>query len=211
MPKPLTFLLGDEEISLTLNKLDRSRLYGSKELEVVDENGEACELATLADDGRTLIGRGGTGLGWLDAEGSWAPKSTLKPVNVDGDEIKPVESSFSGSIKLFDTVSAEQYLEHNIRLVYALESSDTGDEQAATVDSLRQELARGTIFSFPYSYRGGLEADAAFLLMNEEAEIILAVGTQTEVNFVGIQSQLAFSEEPSSEFEDVDAMDFDMI
>ncbi len=92
-------------MALEMNKIDRSRLYGYKELEVVDDLGSRCDLATLAEDGRTLVGRGSTALGWLDADGCWCDKSQLKPVDLDGKEVVPVPSSFSAPIKLFETCS----------------------------------------------------------------------------------------------------------
>jgi hypothetical protein len=174
MAKPLVFQLGDKDLSFTLNKVDRSKLYGYKEVEVLDDHGRRCELATIANDGRTVVGVGGTGLGQVSADGLWSEKSQLKPIDLDGQEIKPVASSFSAPVKLFDTASIEQYLNHNIRSVYQLESADDTSE-------LLLELKRGTIFSFPYSYRGGLEADAGFLLLSDDNHIFLAVGNPTKV------------------------------
>jgi hypothetical protein len=201
--KPLVFQWGDTDLSFTLAKIDRSKLYGYKEVEVLDEDGKRCELATLADDGRTVVGRGGTGMGYVDADGAWCEKSKLKPVDLDGEEIEPVASSFSVPIKLFETVTAEEYLSHNIRLVYQL---DTEDE----TESLFDELRRGTIFSFPYSYRGGLEADAGFLLMGEDGNLFLAVGDPTNVEFIGLQQMAAMIAE-EDEADETDLMDFDMI
>ncbi len=203
MARPLVFQLGDKSISLATNKIDRSKLYGYKELEVVDDKGSRCELATLAEDGRTLVGRGSTALGWLDADGLWCNKSQLKPVDLDGKEVAPVESSFSAPIKLFETVSIDDYLQHNIRLVYSVESTDD-------LSDLKAELSRGTIFSFPYSYRGGFEADCGFLLVNDAGEIMLAIGNPTNVNFIGLTAPV-IEVEASEEEDDVEMMDFDMI
>jgi hypothetical protein len=207
MAKPLVFLFGDQEVSLNLNKVDRSKLYGFKEVEAVDEHEEVCELATLADDGRTMIGRGGTGLCWLDADGSWCNKAALKPVDVNGDEIRPVPSSFSAPIKLFDNATPEDLLGCNIRLVYSLQAIT----EDANLAALLAELKRGTIFTFPYSYRGGLEADTAFLLNNEDGEAMLAVGNKTEFAFIGIQSQLLADDAEDAIDEEEDSMSFDMI
>ena len=52
MAKPIVFQWGDMDLSFSLAKIDRSKLYGYKEVEVLDEDGNRCELATLADDGR---------------------------------------------------------------------------------------------------------------------------------------------------------------
>lgn len=213
MAKPLMFQFGETEFALQMKKVDRSKLYGTKEVEAVNEDEELCELATLADDGRTLIGRGGTGLGWLDADGSWCDKSNLTPINVEGDPIVPVRSSFGTTIKLFETATAEDYLEHNIRLVYCMEQalSDDASLPVADLSTFRAELERETIFTFPYSYRGGLEADTAFLLQSESGEIMMAVGTRSEFSFVGIQSQLADPAQSESADDDTSPLDFDMI
>jgi hypothetical protein len=203
LARPLTFQLGEKSIALAMNKIDRSRLYGYKELEAVDDNGDRCELATLAEDGRTLVGRGSTALGWLDVDLNWCDKSQLKPVDLDGKEVVPVPSSFSAPIKLFETCSIDDYLQHNIRLVYAAESQDD-------LSDLKAELDRGTIFTFAYSFRGGHEADSGFLLTNDAGEIMIAIGNPTNVNFIGLASPVV---EVLNEEEDDDSemMDFDMI
>ena len=204
MAKPLVFQWGDTDLSFQLSKVDRSKLYGYKEVEVIGEGGAVCKLATLADDGRTVVGSGGTGLGYINADGLWSTKDQLKPVDVEGNEIKPVASSFSAPIKLFETVSADDYLSNNIRSVYQLDC-----EGASELETLRTELARGTIFSFPYSFRGGLEADAGFLLLGDDGNIFLAVGDPTKVEFIGLQQVAVFEEEEGGD--ETDLMDFDMI
>ncbi|MEO1617674.1 MAG: hypothetical protein AAFV88_17620 [Planctomycetota bacterium] len=202
MAKPLVFLWGDQELSFALEKVDRSKLYGYKETEVLDESGGRCELATLADDGCTVVGRGGTGLGYVNADGLWCDKSELTPVDIDGQPIEPVASSFNAPIKLFDNVTAEQYLSHNIRLVYHLAI----DELDADLDA---ELRRGTIFTFPYSYRGGLEADAGFLLLGQDDQLFLAVGNPTQAEMIGMQQPTSVDEDDVAD--EMDLMDFDMI
>lgn len=202
MAKALVFQFGENDCSFEMTKIDRSKLYGYKEVEVLDESGKPCSLATLADDGRTVVGKGGTGLGYLDADGLWCEKSNLTPVNLEGEAIEPVESSFSAPIKLFETVTADEYLCHNIRLVYLLQSEEMDQ---ALVD----ELSGGTIFSFPYSYRGGLEADSGFLLAGNDGDIFLVVGDATETNFIGMQEAAAVEEEDGDD--ETDLMDFDMI
>lgn len=202
MAKPLVFQWGDTQLTFSMSKVDRSRLYGYKELEVLDEQGRRCELATLADDGRTVVGRGGTGLGYLDADGRWCDKSRLQPVDVEGKPIVPIESSFNAPIKLFDTVTADEYLQHNIRLVYVLDTTDQ-------VADLRESLRGGAIFTIPYSYRGGLEANAGFLLLGDDGHLFLAVGDPTRVEFIGLQQPAsAWDEDDDVE---MDLMDFDMI
>lgn len=211
MPRSLKFRLGEDEIDLEMNKVDRSRLYGSKEQVVLDEDENACDLATLADDGRTLIGKGGTALGWIDADGRWCDKSELTPINVDGDKVEPVKSSFGQTIKLFETVEIEEYLNHNIRLLYEMQVGDPAQEDSAAVTQLKSEFSKGTIFRFDYSFRGGLQADAAFLLANEDDCVMMAVGTRASVAMIGLATPPASEVEETPDATDNESFDFDMI
>lgn len=203
MAKPLVFRFGQRELSLQLNKVDRARLYGFKEVEVLDEQDRRCELATLANDGRTVIGRGGTGIGYVSADGEWRDKSQLKPVDLEGNEIRPAPSSYSAPVELSTVVSIDDYLQHNIRLVYLLESDDD-------LADLIEEVQQGAIYKFPYSFRGGLEADAGFLLADEDGQLFMAVGNPTNVEFIGLAQVAAMVEEEDEE-EETDLMDFGMM
>ena len=82
--------------------------------------------------------------------------------------------------------------------------------QRMEADDLMAELERGTIFCFPYSYRGGLEADAGFLLANEEGDVMMAIGTLAQVDLIGMSAPAA-AEEFNETDDDADLMDFDMI
>ena len=203
LASPLVLRFGDRNLPFRLNKVDRAKLYGYKEMDVIDERGGRCELGTIADDGQTVIGKGGTAFAQMSADGLWCEKSALKPVDLQGTPIQPVPSSYAAPIQLFEVASAEDYLSHNIRSIYLLETDEV-------IDELKQELRGGKIFSFPYSYRGGLEADAGFLLMSDEGHVFLAVGTPIKVQFIGLQ-QAALVSEDEDEGEEADLMDFDMI
>lgn len=202
MAKPLVFQFAGRELSFDLNKVDRTTLYGHKDVEVLDEDGKVCQLATLADDGRTVVAGGGTGFGYISADLEWCDKSQLKPVDLEGKPIAPVGSSFGAPIPLGQQASIDDYLEHKIRLVYHLIYEN---EASPLVD----ELNRGTIFSFPYSYRGGLQADAGFLLASD-GKVFMAVGNQTEMQFIGLQQAVPITED-DSDGDETDLMDFDMM
>lgn len=203
MGKPLVFTFGNADLSFEPVKIDRSVLYGFKEVEVLDEQGRRCELATLADDGKTVVGRGGVSYAYLAPDGAWCDKCALKPVDADGREIQPVPSSFSAPVALTEKVSLEEYLSHNVRSVYLMQS---GAEAA----DLLAELRQGTIFKFAYSYRGGLEADAGFLLAGADGNVFLAVATPTRIEFVGFQQAAGMADEEGEEAEG-ELLDFDMI
>lgn len=205
MPRTLSFSLAGNPIDFAMHKVDRSRLYGFKELLVLDEAGDPCELNTLAEDGKTLIGKGGTGIGYLDADRNWVEKADLTAVDLEGNEINPVPSSFSAPIELGEKATTEDFLNHNIRLIYRLESESLDED-------LAKELSEGAIFKFDYSFRGGLEADAGFLLHNDAGEIFFLVGDPSSVEYVGLQQAAptasgATGDDASAD----DLMDFGMI
>lgn len=204
MAKPLTLDFRGTSLDFALNKVDRDQLYGYVETEVVDESGKPCELVTLAGDGHTLIGRGGTALGYFSPTGEWRKKSELVPVDVEGNRIVPVKSTFDAPVPLERTVTVEEFLNHNIGSVYQLmnDSIDT---------AFLEELTKGMIFQFPFSYRGGLEAHAGFVLRGSDGNIFLLVGSPTQVEFIGLnQPAPAVVEESTAEEED-DLLDFNLV
>lgn len=202
--RSIEFEFGGAPLEFEMNKVDRTRLYGFKELVVLDEAGEACELNTLADDGKTLIGKGGTGIGHLTADGEWVDKSDLKPVDLEGKTITPVKSSFSAPIQLNQEITLDQYLDHNIRLIYQL---DLKTENSELVNNLKS----GSIFKFDYSFRGGLEADAGLMLMNDDEEIFFLVGDETSIAFKGLQQAAPVAVADEEDAESGGLMDFGMI
>ena len=204
--KPIRFRFEGSELVFQMHKVDRSRLYGFKVLEVLDETNSPCELATLADDGRTLLGKGGTGIGYLTADGLWADKSKLKPVNLEGDEITPVPSSFAAPIDLLQETTVDDYLNHIIRLVYMLKT----EPGSASEENLVRKLNDGAIYKFLYSYRGGLEADIGFILTNETQEIFFLVAQPTQLEYLGL-GQVVVPAEEDDQPDEVDLMDFEMI
>jgi hypothetical protein len=205
MPRKLSFQFGDSTFAFEMQKVDRDKLYGFKESEVLDDQGRVCELATLADDGCTLIGRGGTGSGYRSATGLWCDKKSLKPIDLEGQEIQPVPSSFDAPIQLSIVEDVDTYLNHNLRSVYLMSSVEESDP-------LADELRKGTIFTFPFSYRGGLEADTGFLLMGQDGNIFFVMGSEAKLQFVGLAQSQGLNEEEESPTEDSDdLMDFGMI
>ncbi len=187
-----------------MTKVDRTELYGYVDTEVLDESGGPCELATLAGDGKTLIPMGGTAFTYLSPDGLWRNKSDLKAVNLNGEPIVPVISSFKAPIQLSEKVSIDEYLSHNIRIVYLLSAEGgLGELEKALGDD-------GSLFAFDFSYRGGLVADRAFLLKSEDGAIWMAVGKATRISFIGMQQLAVVEEEAEPEEEDAD-LDFGMM
>jgi hypothetical protein len=205
MAKPLIVEFHGESVNFTLEKVDRSKLYGYVDTEVLDEAGKRCELATFAGNGHSIVGKGGTAIAYLSPSGHWRKRSELRAVDVHGQVITPVKSTFDAPVKLEAKATVDEFLSHNINLIYRL----TPDEDHA---ALKKELQDGTIFHFPFSYRGGLEASAGFLLQGSDGNIFLCVGTPTAIEYVGLKATAAIvtEDEPAPAEED-DLLDFSVV
>lgn len=205
MAKPLTVQFQGESIDFALGKVDRAKLYGYLETEVLDESGRRCELATLAGDGHSVVGKGGTSLAYISADGLWEQKGNLKPVDLQGHVITPVKSTFDTPVTLEAKASVDDYLAHNVHLVYQLTAQTEHP-------GLLAELRKGTIFQFPFSYRGGLEASAGFLLLGSDGNVFLCVGSPTAIEFVGLSAPAATAAaEEEASAEDDESLDFSLV
>lgn len=203
MARPLVVEYGGEQIPLDLHKVERSDLYGSVEIETYDDEGKRCTVATLAQDGKTIVTTGGSAFGCVNQDGSWLDRSTLTPVDMEGAPLQPYASSFAEPVTLSLTATIEEYLDHNIRTVYQIDSD-------ADLAPLRAELSAGTIFTFPFSYRGGLAPDQGFLLESADGGLFFLVGSANRVEFTGIgQPDVIEDDEESSD--DDDTLDFAMM
>jgi len=192
-----------QEIPFDLEKVDRADIYGYAEVETYSDAGRPCKLATLAQDGKTLVGPGGTATAYVSPDGLWLERTNLSPVTVEGEELQPVPSSFSAPIDLAVPASIEQLLDHSIRSVYLLASE-------AEWSPLRNELARGVVYQFPFSYRGGLNPDTGFLLEGADKNVFLLVGSPTRLEFVGLAQVAAAADAEDEVEEDDDGLDFSM-
>ena len=205
MARALGFRHGSVELAFGLEKLDRKKLYGFVDSEATDAEGRPCELAVLASDGRTLVGRGGSSLLMLNADGQYCPREELSPVRESGEPVTRVPSSFDAPIALDRRASIDELLSHNIKSVYLLTPPMGADE-------LLKELRQGFIYTFPFSYRGGLDPDVGFLVANGEGAPFLLLGKPTQFQFVSLAQEAAVDEETALDTDDEsDDMDFAMM
>jgi hypothetical protein len=198
MAKPLVVQFAGVDLPLEMSRVERSDLYGYVETEALDSKGRKCFSATLADDGQTIVASGGSAFAKLSQDGKWLEKTEIKPVDAEGKAMTPVASSYAAPVPLADKATVEEYLSHNIRSVYQVSSE-------ADLSPLMAELKTGTIFTFPYSFRGGLEADTAFLLLAADGTPFMAIGDATRLEFVNFdQAALADEEGTEGEGEELD-------
>jgi len=206
MPRNLTFVHDSEKFVCEINKVDRTKLYGTVSTETLDKDQRRCDLATLAYDGRTVISMGGTAIGYMNPQGEWLSRADLTAVDAEGTPIEEVESSFKVDLALDQEVSVEEFLDHSVRLIYYLkpEEGNTGP--------CEQALADGKIFKIAFSYRGGTSVDPAFILSNEHG-MWLMITDSNRVDYASLAQAAVCAriEEPEEEEEDNEELDFGML
>lgn len=199
MAKQLTFQLFNRDFSLEPLKVDRKKIYGWSETLVTNQNGSLCGAALLNDDGMTIAPSGATKPGMLSDDGQWVSRDELVALDGNGQEAKPVASSFDNVIELGDIVSLDDFLSMNIDTVYQLSGEDA-EEIAAIIGK--------NIYGFDFSYRGGYQSSDACLLASG-SDIFMLIGTKNEFPFVSIVEEGIIEEEnPDEEMEE--EIDFNM-
>jgi len=213
MPRSLEFGFEGKKFACSIAKVDRRKLYGAVEVETLDADGGECALASLARDGKTVIPFGGTASGYVNPDGEWVFRKDLTPVDLDGEELDMVESSFDAPLQLGDTASIEEFLDHSIRLVYRLESVEDGPAMdAAFVD----RVSSGEIFRTGFSYRGGVSADPAFIMQGQDDAVWLLIAAVNKIDFVSLEqaavcASTAELDDDGDDEEELDELSFDVL
>jgi hypothetical protein len=204
MPRPLTLVLDGEEIIVTLKKLDRESLYGKVEIEAFDEKKRPAEIKVLAADGNTLIDKGGTALEMVTVDGDSIERSEIKTVDKKGRELKPVSSSF-GAPNPLKRAEIDEYLSLIVKSVYMLEPAED-----SSMEQLCDQIGEGLIFSFPFSYRDGIEADEAFIIGNSKKDPFMIIGQQATLQYLKL-NQAASLDSIEEDEVSADDLSFDLL
>jgi hypothetical protein len=199
LARKLKFKHGADQFSYTIQKLDRSKLYGWKETVALDSDNNECVKVTVDDTGSAIIPKGGMALGMIDDSGEWVEKSELEAVYEDGKPAELVPSSFDNPVELNKTVTLEEFLDHSISYVYLLENGDN-DKLPEIIKSSKE------IYTFTFNYRTDYEGLDAFIMENDGALFILA-GYKSDFEFIGLEEV----SDVNTEEEDIDDMDFGMM
>jgi len=213
MPRSLEFNFEGSQFACSIAKVDRRKLYGAVEVETLDADGDPCALASLARDGKTLIPFGGTAAGYVNPEGEWVFRKDLTPVDLDGEELDMVESSFDAPLTLGETATVEEFLDHSIRLIYRLEST----EDSPSMDTgFLQRLSAGDIFRTGFSYRGGVSADPAFIMQGDDEAVWLLIAAMNQIDFVSLEqaavcASTAELDDAEDDEEELDELSFDVL
>ena len=203
MARPLILSLDGTEFPVTLVKIDRDKLYGRVEIEAFDEKGREASLRVLAADGKTLIDKGGTALATITDKGDSVDRNDLVPITLDGEKIEQVPSSFNQT-NILKPATVEDYFTQVVKSVYVVSAHEDAD-----ISELHDHLSTERIFTFPFSWRGGIEYDNAFLI-GSGGEAFMVVGKQAEFQFIKL-NQAAVLESAEEEEISADDIDFDLL
>ena len=198
MAKNLVLSLDGREFEVVLTRIDREDLYGKVEIEAFDEKGKPAVLKVLAADGKTLIEKGGTALEVVTEKGDSIERSEIVAVDLEGQEITKVESSFGRANDLRRAL-VDDYLGLVVKSVYALDPPEEAD-----LEYLHENLATKQIYSFEFRYRGGLEYDTAYVL-GDDKEAFMVVGKDGELQYLKLNQAgvLASTEEQDISADDI--------
>jgi hypothetical protein len=199
----LVLSLDGREFAVTLVKIDRDKLYGSIEIEAFDEKGREASLRVLAADGKTLIDKGGTALTTVNEKGTSVDRPSLTAVDADGDKIEPVPSSFNEP-NVLKKADIEDYLSQMYKSVYLIQPPEDGD-----IKYLLDHLDGDQIYTFPFSWRGGLEYDSAYILGSGD-DAFMIVGKPAEFEYLKLNQAVALDSVEEQEIS-ADDIDFDLL
>lgn len=176
MAKSIDVHLDDESSRFSFARLERERLYGRKERQVIDAEGKRCTSAWLSSDGAALVPTGGLAMLYVDNDFNTIERSILKAVDDQGVGIVPQPSTLGVAQLLEGPVPASRVLDYAIHTVYILTAEELGPKLAAA-------LAGGKIFSVPFSFRDDSERQTLFLVANESG-IFALVGSTLDFTMV---------------------------
>jgi hypothetical protein len=159
MAKAIAVRLGSEPSTFSFSKLDREKLYGRKERQVIDPDGRRCTPAWLSSDGAALVPPGGLAMLYVDESFLTVERGSLKAVDQAGADL-PLQPSTLGVEQELVPVDARAVLDHVIDTVYQLQPDALGPK-------LDAELGAGKIFRAPFNYRDDYALETMFLVRGD--------------------------------------------
>lgn len=199
MAKPIIVTWGGVQSTFDHEKLDRAKLYGKRQRQILDPYEQRCERAELSRDGTLLIRAGMTAQGYFDEIGTWIPSSRLVGLDAEGNPLPHVGSTLGEAQELVGPVAPEEVLDLSVRSVYTLDPKGLDPK-------LEAELRAGKVFRFKFSYRGGYDTEQAFLVCNNGAFFAL-VGSPATSEWCELQTTVA---DDGGADDDGDELDFEM-
>jgi len=201
MARFLNLAFENKEVKYTIQKLDRKKLYGYTIVDVKDDNGLKCELASISDDGKYILAKGCISYVYLNGRNEFVEKSEIQVVDKENNPLEKISSSFD--LERIELVpgTMNDYFRLHVKAVYQLNEDDE--------DSLIDIVEKHDLLYFKFNYRTDYDFDDAFILQNE-GELFMVIGRISPFEFVGLEQ----ATEPAIanvEDDDDDDLDFGML
>jgi len=200
MAKQAEFIINGSSVMAELKKVDRKKIYGWSTLEIFDENGSKCKLASISD-GVHVLPSGSSSLIRFNDKGETVSSSDLVGFNQEGEKVEKIPSVYDGKIELKES-TIDDYLSLAVKTVYQLNMEDA--------TTMLSELKDGKVFSFIFNYRADYEGDDAFLISNGQTAFAV-IGKIADLEFIGLndnETELVELEEDTQEEDELDFVMF---
>ena len=199
MAKQAEFIINGSSVMAELKKVDRKKIYGWSTLEVCDENGSKCKLASISD-GVHVLPSGSSSLIKFNDKGETVSSSDLVGFNQEGEKVEKIPSVYDGKIELKES-TIDDYLSLAVKTVYQLNMEDA--------TTMLSELKDGKVFSFIFNYRADYEGDDAFLISNGQTAFAV-IGKIADLEFIGLNDNETELVALEADTQEEDELDFAM-
>jgi hypothetical protein len=199
MARQAEFIINGASVMAELKKVDRKKIYGWSTLEIFDENGSKCKLASISD-GVHVLPSGSSSLIRFNDKGETVSSSDLVGFNQEGIKVEKIPSVYDGKVELKES-TIDDYLSLAVKTVYQLNMEDD--------TRMLSELKDGKIFSFIFNYRADYEGDDAFIISNGQTAFAV-IGKLADLEFVGLNDNETELVELEEDIQEEDELDFAM-
>jgi hypothetical protein len=204
MGKNIHFVIEGKSWSAGISKVDRNKVYGHVEEVISDSNGELCTVASILEDGQTIIVSGATALKTVDSENKEITKDAIKTVNLDGSDAVLVPSSYDTDVVLTPG-TLDDLFNLEITTVYQL----VWEDEAAKLDLITY-LGTNKVLKFVFNYRADYEgADA--VLITAQNQVFALTGKFIEFQFLENKQVIVPEDTIVDATVEEDSMDFGML
>ena len=204
MGKNIHFVIEGKSWSAGISKVDRNKVYGHVEEIISDSNGELCSVASILEDGQTIIVSGATALKTVDSENKEISKDAIKTVNLDGTDAVLVPSSYDTDAVLTPG-TLDDLFNLEITAVYQL----VWEDEAAKLDLIAY-LGTNKVLKFVFNYRADYEgADA--VLITAQNQVFALTGKFLEFQFLENKQVIVLEDTDADATVEEDSMDFGML
>ena len=204
MGKNIHFVIEGKFWSAGISKVDRNKVYGHVEEIISDSNGELCTVASILEDGQTIIVSGATALKTVDSEYKEISKDAIKTVNLDGTDAVLVPSSYDTDAVLTPG-TLDDLFNLEITSVYQL----VWEDEAAKLDLIAY-LGTNKVLKFVFNYRADYEGADAVLITTQN-QVFALTGKFLEFQFLENKQVIVPEDTDADATVEEDSMDFGML